>query len=178
MWSMKLIIVILLATFVAVEVAHLNYHRAEEAKPLNFDKNFWTHISYKQRWSFPPWGYQNCLWVPLATLASFPPCYAVQSCANTVRLGSERSRTKWGGASGYESISNALAYCKWFALKRSDLSGGWAPVSVLSTNSTKRCDDVPYCMHTDETHHDATPEAERRNLYDSWQADAWAALVW
>ena len=40
MWSMKLIIVVLLATFVAVEAAHLNYHRAEEAKPLNFDKNF------------------------------------------------------------------------------------------------------------------------------------------
>ena len=40
MWSIKLIIVVLLATFVAVEAAHLNYHRAEEAKPLNFDKNF------------------------------------------------------------------------------------------------------------------------------------------
>jgi hypothetical protein len=30
MWSMKLIIVILLATFVAVEAAHLNYHYQNE----------------------------------------------------------------------------------------------------------------------------------------------------
>jgi hypothetical protein len=37
---MKLIIVILLVTFAAVEAAHLNYHRAQEAKPSNFDRNF------------------------------------------------------------------------------------------------------------------------------------------
>jgi hypothetical protein len=34
---MKLIIVILLATFVAVEAAHLNYHAQN---PPKFDKNF------------------------------------------------------------------------------------------------------------------------------------------
>ncbi len=40
MWSMKLIIVVLLATFVAVEAAHLNYHRFNCAKPSISDENF------------------------------------------------------------------------------------------------------------------------------------------
>ena len=33
MWSMKVIIVVLLGSFLAVEAAHLNYHRANCAKP-------------------------------------------------------------------------------------------------------------------------------------------------
>ena len=40
MLSMKLIIVVLLGSFLAVEAAHLNYHRANCAKPQIFDKNF------------------------------------------------------------------------------------------------------------------------------------------
>ena len=36
MWSMKLIIVILLATFVAVEAAHLNYHAQNCPKPQEY----------------------------------------------------------------------------------------------------------------------------------------------
>jgi len=44
---MKLIIVVLLAVFCVVEVAHLNYHRLSEssersdgAQPIKIDKNF------------------------------------------------------------------------------------------------------------------------------------------
>ena len=42
---MKIIIVVLLATFCVVEAAHLNYHRQDkrlnDAQPaVNFDKNF------------------------------------------------------------------------------------------------------------------------------------------
>jgi hypothetical protein len=44
---MKFIIVVLLATFCAIEAAHLNYHRlsksserSDGAQPLKIDKNF------------------------------------------------------------------------------------------------------------------------------------------
>jgi len=37
---MKLVVVILMVSFLAVEAAHLNYHRNNCAKPQIFDKNF------------------------------------------------------------------------------------------------------------------------------------------
>ena len=37
---MKFIIVVLLATFCAIEAAHLNYHRLDGAQPSKIDKNF------------------------------------------------------------------------------------------------------------------------------------------
>ena len=89
---MKFILVVLLASFCFIELAHLNYHAQQGVQPSNIDKNFWTLISYKQHWSIPHRGYHNCWSCRSLRSLLYTQCHAVLYWRSTDCVGERAKR--------------------------------------------------------------------------------------